>query len=130
MREKVILINQDAGFQKSFEASLGKTYSVLSKKDGLEALEWLEQTGHADLIVADICMPHLAVEDFLRTLRLHAAFRHVPVLVLSNLAHLTERRKYLTLGANDFVVMPISVLQLKNRIADLIHHHKTSSIPA
>ncbi len=130
MREKVILINQDAGFQKSFEATLGKTYTVLSKKDGLEALEWLEKAGHADLIVADICMPHLAMEDFLRTLRLHAAFRHVPVLVLSNLAHLTERRKYLTLGANDFVVMPISVLQLKNRIADLIHHHKTSSVPA
>ncbi len=130
MREKVILINQDAGFQKSFEATLGKTYTVLSKKDGLEALEWLERAGHADLIVADICMPHLAMEDFLRTLRLHAAFRHVPVLVLSNLAHLTERRKYLALGANDFVVMPISVLQLKNRIANLIHHHKASSIPA
>jgi CheY-like chemotaxis protein len=130
MREKVILINQDAGFQKSFEATLGKAYTVLSKKDGLEALEWLEKTGHADLIVADICMPHLAVEDFLRTLRLHVAFRHVPVLVLSDMAHLTERRKYLGLGATDFVVMPISVLQLKNRVSDLILHHKTSSVPA
>ncbi len=129
MQENVILINQDAGFQKSFETTLGKAYAVLSKKDGLEALEWLEKTGHADLIVADICMPHLAVEDFLRTLRLHAALRHVPVLVLSDLAHLTERRKYLNLGANDFVVMPIAVLQLKNRIAHLIHHHKASAVP-
>ena len=129
MRENVILINQDAGFQKDFEATLGKVYTVLSKKDGLEALEWLEKTGHADLIVADICMPHLAVEDFLRTLRLHTALRHVPVLVLSDMAHLTERRKYLDLGANDFVVMPISVLQLKDRIAHLIHH-KASSVPA
>jgi DNA-binding response OmpR family regulator len=51
------------------------------------------------------------------------------VLVLSDLAHLTERRKYLDLGANDFVVMPISVLQLKNRVARLIHH-KASSVPA
>ncbi len=130
MRENVILINQDAGFQKSVEATLGKAYTVLSKRDGLEALEWLEKTGHADLIVADICMPHLAVEDFLRTLRLHAALRRVPVLVLSDLAHLTERRKYLDLGATDFVVMPISVLQLKNRVAHLIHHHKASSVPA
>jgi DNA-binding response OmpR family regulator len=128
MREKVILINQDAGFHQRVEATLGKAYTVLSKKDGLEALEWLEKTGHADLIVADSCMPHLAVEDFLRTLRLHAAFRHVPVLVLSDLAHLTERRKYLGLGANDFMVMPISVLQLKNRVAHLIHH-KASSVP-
>ena len=129
MREKVILINQDAGFQKSFEATIGKADTVVIKKDGLEALEWLEQTGHADLIVADICMPHLAVEDFLRTLRLHAAFRHIPVLVLSDLTHLTEWRKYLTLGANDFVVIPISVLQLKNRVANLLHH-KPFLIPA
>ena len=126
MQEKVILINQDAGFHQRFEATLGKTYIVLSKKDGLEALEWLEQAGHADLIVADSCMPHLAVEDFLRTLRLHAAFRQVPVLVLSDLARLTERRKYLDLGATDFAVMPLSALQLKNRVADLIHHHKSS----
>ncbi len=130
MREKVILINQDAGFQKSVEASLGKAYTVLSKRDGLEALEWLEQAGHADLIVADICMPHLAVADFLRTLRLHAAFRQIPVLLLSDLTHLTERRKYLDLGATDFVVMPLSVLQLKNRVANLIHHHRVSSLTA
>ena len=129
MRENVLLINQDAGFQKSFEATLGKAYTVSSTKDGLEALEWLEKTGHADLIVADICMPHLAVEDFLRTLRLHPAFRHIPVLVLSDMAHLTERRKYLALGANDFVVIPISVLQLKNRVANLLHH-TTFSVPA
>jgi hypothetical protein len=25
--------------------------------------------------------------------------------------------------------MPISVLQLKNRIAHLIHHHKASAVP-
>jgi CheY-like chemotaxis protein len=129
MREKVILINPNAGFHQRFEATLGKAYTVLRKNDGLEALEWLEKTGHADLIVADICMPHLATEDFLRTLRLHPAFRHVPVLVLSDMTHLTERRKYLDLGATDFVVMPTSVRRLKNRVAHLIHH-KTSSVPA
>ncbi len=124
MREKLILISQDAGFQKSFKESLGQTYSVQGTKDGLEALEWLEKEGHADLIVADICMPHLTVADFLRTLRMHAALRHIPVLVLSDMAHLTQRREYIDLGANDFAVMPVAAPDLKDRITRLMAMHK------
>lgn len=124
MREKLILISHDTGFQKSFEVSLGQTYWVQGTKDGLEALEWLEKEGHADLIVADVCMPHLAVADFLRTLRLHVALRRIPVLVLSDMAHLTQRRQYLDLGANDFVVMPVAAPDLHDRITRLLSTHK------
>ena len=120
MQEKLLFIQADASALRAMEAVLGGDYKLIGKHDGLEALEWLERGNHADLIIADSNMPYLSSTDFLKELRSQAAFRQLPVLVLSDLDQVTERNHYMQAGATDFAIKPLPKAQLRQRIRHLL----------
>ena len=111
---------------RAMETVLGNTYQLITKNDGLEAIDWLEKGNHADIIVADAAMPYLSSVDFLRELRSRPLFRYMPILLLSDLNQVTERSYYINAGASDFAVKPLPKAQLKQRIRLLLDGAKAS----
>lgn len=120
------MIQTESAAARALEAVLGSAYQLIAKNDGLEAIEWLEKGNHADIIVADAAMPYLSSVDFLRELRSRPLFRHVPILLLSDLDQVTERSHYINAGASDFAVKPLPKAQLKQRIRLLLDGAKES----
>lgn len=55
-------------------------FHVIGAGDGVEALQWLDET-HVDLVITDLVMPHMDGVDFVRRLRERRA--DLPVIVVS-----------------------------------------------
>lgn len=120
MNKKLIFINRESSDRSLLAEMFGSEYTIIATADGLEALEWMEKDNQADLIIADLNMQHLTLADFIKAVRHHTFFRHTPILVVVELANLTERSKYLELGADDFLVKPMEAEDFQIRVKNIL----------
>jgi len=81
----------------------------------------------ADLIVLDLMLPHLDGFEVLRTLRDRKD--EVPVLLLTARGEETDRVKGLSLGADDYLVKPFSVLELMARVKAILRRTRPVDRP-
>lgn len=76
-------------------------------KDGVEALEILQRSAKApDVILLDIEMPRMDGYELTTALRGLAAYKNVPIVMLTSRAGEKHRRKAFDLGATDYLVKP------------------------
>jgi DNA-binding response OmpR family regulator len=102
------------------ENFLSKIYEVITKNDGMEGVQWLEQGNIPDLIVADIQMPNMNGNDFIKNIRSSGFFKEIPLIMLSGIESSQEKVKCLKLGANDYLVKPFNPEELAIRIELLL----------
>lgn len=99
-------------------------YSVFSAKDGLEALE-VVQNKAIDLAVLDVMMPRLDGFNLLRKIRQTSNF---PVIFLTARGDEMDKVLGLGIGADDYLVKPFSMAELVARVgAQLRRNHEYSS---
>ncbi|QEL13694.1 hybrid sensor histidine kinase/response regulator [Limnoglobus roseus] len=82
-------------------------WKAIAAKDGTEALEIL-QRGQAlpDVVLSDIEMPRMDGYELLGSLRNQAAFKKLPVVMITSRATEKHRRKAMDLGASAYVTKP------------------------
>ncbi|GLH68267.1 response regulator transcription factor [Geothrix edaphica] len=102
-------------------------YSVEAVGDGVPALS-AHTARRADLIVLDLMLPQLDGFEVLRTLRERKD--EVPVLLLTARGEETDRVKGLSLGADDYLVKPFSVLELMARVKAILRRTRPVDRPA
>src|ERR1700712_5557444 len=92
-------------------------FSCVVSSNGSEALT-LAQSDDFDAMVLDIGLPNLDGWEVLRRLRLtHPA---LPVMILTARRSLEATQLGITSGANDYMVKPFRLEELKNRISLLL----------
>jgi DNA-binding response OmpR family regulator len=111
MKHKILIIDDEPSIRLLLENFLSKTYEVIVKSDGMEALEWLEGN-LPDLIICDIQMKNLDGYQFLEKLRQRGFTKHTPVIMLSGVESSKERIKCYQLGAQDFLSKPFNPEEL------------------
>ncbi|WP_215144479.1 response regulator transcription factor [Exiguobacterium qingdaonense] len=99
-------------------------YHVLHAKDGEEALDWLEREP-IDLLITDVMMPRLDGREL--TTQLRDAGYTLPVLMLTVLDAMNDKKRGFHAGADDYVLKPVDLEELELRIEALlrrarIHH--------
>jgi two-component system, OmpR family, alkaline phosphatase synthesis response regulator PhoP len=96
-------------------------FRVLTARNGRQALE---QVGHhPDCILLDIMMPELDGKDVLRELRGNAKTSGIPVVFLTARGSDVDEVVGLELGADDYIVKPISVPKLIARIKNVLRKY-------
>lgn len=120
MKKKILVIDDELSIRMLLENFLSKTYEVITKNDGMEGVQWLEQGNMPDLIVADIQMPNMNGNDFIRNIRASGFFKEIPLIMLSGIESSQEKVKCLKLGANDYMVKPFNPEELSIRIELLL----------
>ena len=86
---------------------------IMAAGDGREALETLETEGHFDIVLLDIMMPELNGYEVAREIRSKPAYADLPVIALTARAGEEDLKDCLVAGANDHLVKPIDVMELK-----------------
>lgn len=119
--KKVLLIDDEVTILKLLNHYLSSYYHVTTKNDGEQALMWMQEGNIPDVIVADIQMPNMDGDRFLKQLKSSGFFKDIPVIMLSGLENSAERIKFLKLGARDYVVKPFNPEELYLRIRNLIN---------
>lgn len=94
-------------------------------KDGLEAADLLEEKTDWDLILLDIMLPHINGYELMEYIRPMG----IPVIFLTAKAHIDDKIKGLTSGAEDYIVKPFEIVELLARVNIVLRrYHKTDDI--
>lgn len=124
---RLLLIEDDPLLADGLARSLRQSgYLVDLAGDGRTAEHWLGSETY-DLCILDLGLPDLDGSTVLQ--RLRGRKQGLPVLVLSARQALEERVRLLDLGADDYVVKPVALLELEARIRALIRRHQAIADP-
>ncbi|MEG4486077.1 hybrid sensor histidine kinase/response regulator [Microcoleus sp. D2_18a_B4] len=97
-------------------------YRVVQAKDGVDALEKLQNGLDCSLAIVDIEMPRMDGFELLRSIRSTERFAKIPVAMLTSRSGAKHRQMAMELGANQYFTKPYSEAQLLQAIPKLIHH--------
>lgn len=116
---RLLVVDDDDDTRRLLTRQLSAYYHVAEAADGASALAIACQT-LPDLIVADIMMPGLDGFGLLKGLRENPMTRATPVIFISALSDESSRVAGIEAGANDYLVKPFSMRELRARINVLL----------
>lgn len=123
----ILVVEDEASLRQLLTQNLSyEGYSVAAAADGSEALS-SHHARRADLIVLDLMLPVVDGFQVLRTLRDHQD--PVPVLMLTARGAEQDRVQGLSLGADDYLVKPFSVLELIARVKAILRRTRPVEKP-
>lgn len=124
----VLIVDDSVNVRRFLVFTLEKAgYQVEQAKDGLEALEILQQRHHIKAVICDIEMPRLDGYGFLA--RLRSQDRQLPVMMLTSRSGEKHRQMATYLGANAYFSKPFREQELLQTLGQWIQSHSPSSPP-
>ena len=121
----IMVVEDDAELRDLFCAVLTERgYQPLPASDGMEALDILEHS-YVDLIISDIMMPKM--DGFTLTEQLRNANYDMPILIITALDGLEDKRRGFRAGTDDYMVKPIDVNEMVWRVEALLRRSQINS---
>jgi CheY-like chemotaxis protein len=118
---KALVVDDDAFSLKLISSILDRNgISVEAILSARLALEYLLKGGHADIIIADITMPHMDGFTFLKHLKANRRLTRIPVILCSSLNSEASIVQSIEAGATGYVVKPVKEAVLIPRVRKAI----------
>jgi two-component system response regulator MprA len=116
---RVLVVDDEPAVRSALERALRlEAYDVELAADGREALDRLADGTPPDAVVLDVAMPHVDGLEVCR--RLRDVGDRTPVLMLTARDAIDDRVAGLDAGADDYLVKPFSLKELKARLRALL----------
>ncbi|MFL6176059.1 MAG: ATP-binding protein [Ornithinibacter sp.] len=115
-RARVVVAEDNPELREYLGRVLGDDYDVELVPDGRAALAAVRREA-PDLLLTDVMMPELDGYGLVDAIRNDPALSGIPVVLLSARAGERETSSALGAGADDYLVKPFSVLELRARVA-------------
>jgi len=123
----LLVVEDEPNLRQLLVNNLGfEGFSVEAVEDGLAGL-LAHRARRADLIVLDLMLPHMDGFQVIQELR--KANDHVPVIMLTARGSESDRVHGLSLGADDYLVKPFSVLEFVARIKAILRRTHPLELP-
>jgi two-component system, OmpR family, response regulator MprA len=117
MTARVLVVDDDPAVRAAIARTLRLDYEVDEAEDGAGALA-THAASPADAIVLDLLMPNIDGLEVARTLRRQED--PVPILVVTARDAVDDRVEGLDAGADDYLVKPFAVEELRARVRALL----------
>ncbi len=115
MTKKILVVDDEKDIVEMLKYNLQKEgYKVITADNGKEALERAQQ--RPDLILLDIMMPVMDGFQTLKALKQNKDTESIPVLFLTAKGAETDEIVGLEIGAEDYIIKPISIGKILARI--------------
>jgi len=138
-----ILIVEDNKYDVEFMLKALEKYNLTEKikifQDGGEALDYILATGKYSgfdsckklkVIILDLQLPKVDGLDVLQVIRANEDTRMTPVVVFSSSTEDRDRMESYRLGANSYIVKPVSYENFVNTTAEIASYWMLQNIPA
>ena len=120
----LILIAEDNRDMRSFiRDTLKPDYRIVEAEDGLQAWGKTQEI-IPDLVITDLMMPRMDGTAFCEKLKRTWATSHIPVVMLTAKAGQESKIDGLQRGADDYLVKPFDLQELKARVLNLVVQRK------
>ena len=119
---KVLIVDDELDFLESLVRRLNKrSISATGVSSGQAALEHLEREG-GDVVVLDVKMPGMSGIEVLKQIK--QRFPELEVILLTGHASVESGMEGLSLNAFDYLIKPVKIDQLIERIMDAFDRRK------
>ena len=98
---------------------LAPNYTVFVAENGKQGLKMAEEI-QPDFIITDVMMPEMDGLTMVHNIKQNKSLSHIPIIVLSAKASVSDRVQGLREGIDDYITKPFSPSYLKQRIANII----------
>jgi DNA-binding response OmpR family regulator len=116
---KVMVVDDDHEVTAYIKSELSQWYRIDTFQDGKEALEALLK-GSYDIVVSDVIMPQMDGIALLKHIKGNTQVSHIPVVLLTSKAEVSDRLEGLREGADAFLAKPFNMEELHVLIDQLI----------
>ncbi|MCG3120406.1 MAG: Transcriptional regulatory protein WalR [bacterium] len=127
MTKRILLVDDEQDILDLLKYNLeAEGYETLTAANGLQALELAQSC--PDLIILDVMLPGKDGWEVIRQLRQTESTKHIPVIFLTAKGGEVDEVVGLELGADDYIIKPISIRKLLARVKNVLR--KTTSAAA
>ncbi len=111
-----ILIVDDSKTDLMLISGMLSEFTVLTARDGFEAMQVINENLDIDLIILDLNMPDMNGFQVLSALKSDSKFSKMRTIILTNYDEIGNEIKGLEMGAVDYIRKPVNIESLKIRI--------------
>lgn len=124
---KILIADDEDVFRKLVCDFLIKDkYTVISAKDGKEALSLFQYNDDIDLVILDVMMPEMNGLDVCKQIK--SSGRNIPILILTAKDREEDQIKAFECGADDYISKPFSFPIFLLRIKALLKRNDNENI--
>jgi DNA-binding response OmpR family regulator len=120
MSKTILIVDDEAYIVTSLEYVMQSAgFEVAVAYDGEEALEKVAENVPA-LVILDLMMPKLDGFEVCQKIRENPLWKDIRIIILTAKGRDTERKKGMSLGADDYMTKPFSTRDILNRVKELL----------
>ena len=120
MSKTILIVDDEAYIVTSLEYVMQSAgFEVAVAYDGEEALQKVAETVPA-LVILDLMMPKLDGFEVCEKIRENPLWKDIRIIILTAKGRDIERKKGLSLGADDYMTKPFSTRDILNRVKELL----------
>jgi CheY-like chemotaxis protein len=110
---KILVVDDDVRNIFALTSALEqKGAQVEIARNGLEAIDKVQQDDEIDLVLMDIMMPEMDGYEAMRRIREDRRFQRLPIIAVTAKAMKDDQERCLRAGANDYLAKPIDIDRL------------------
>jgi two-component system chemotaxis response regulator CheY len=115
--KKTILIVDDSATIREFSKSLLEDeYDVVTRNDGQEALDYLNQGNRPNLILSDMEMPNMNGRTFVRKVFSDPRYGKIPVIFITTVNSEMLINSFKDIGIADYIIKPFKPEELIGKV--------------
>lgn len=119
----ILIIDDNQEIRSYLHEHLSYSYRILEEENGLEGLKSARE--HLpDIIICDVMMPKMDGYEFCKALKDNPETDFIPVILLTAKAEQSDKLEGLGLGADDYIMKPFDIEEVKARTNNLIQSRK------
>lgn len=119
-KAKILVVDDDSINLRVLKTMLASEYIIITSTSGKNALELINQDDW-DLIISDVMMPQMSGYELTLQIRKQFSISELPILLLTARDQVEDINTGFSAGANDYIVKPVDMLELKARVNALIN---------
>ena len=116
----ILAIDDEISIQLILKHYFKENFTVITKNNGKEGLEWMQEGNFPDIIIADINMPEMDGYTFIDQVRSSGYLKNIPMIMLSGSDSTDNKIRCLEAGADDFIVKPFNPRELAARLNGIL----------
>jgi two-component system phosphate regulon response regulator PhoB len=120
MTVRILVVENEESLKLMLRYNLEAEGYVVETIDRGDAADFKLRENKFDLLVTEWSLPGLSGIELIRRLRVRAETQALPIIMVTARGEETERARGLATGADDYIVKPVSVPKLLQRVRALL----------